>query len=879
MFQAPELDSPFSTPRKEAARANSRGWWKGICLKFLGTALTALTALPLAGLDAAEPTTHELAFFESKIRPLLVEHCYECHSVETKQKGGLVLDTKAGVLKGGDTGPTLVEGDPSKSLLITAVHWRDKDLQMPPKKQLGKEQIAELEAWVKMGAPDPREGAAPVAKKRGMSLEEGRTFWSLIPPKSVRAPAVGNRAWALDDIDRFVLAKLEEQGLAPAGEADAYSLVRRLYFDLIGLPPSPEDVAAFVRAAELDRQAAMESLVDHLLASPHFGERWGRHWLDAARYADSNGRDRNIVNHHAWRYRDYVFESFRTDKPYDQFIREQIAGDLLPATDPKQRDLQRIATGFLALGAKAFEEQSAEIFRMDVIDEQIEVISRSVLGLSVACARCHDHKFDPIPTADYYALAGILRSTQPLYGWGTRGIKATAHHHSEWQAVGPEADALAPSALEYYRKLDADTLTLSTSRSSRYRIVRNISAAKIEIEKPDADKTKLTAEITRMEAEVKDWDGRITEMEKALHALHDAAPPEPGWAMAAREREKCEDCRIHIRGDTNHLGDVVPRGMLQVIALKDLAAPTAAQSGRLQLAEWLTHRENPLTARVFANRAWQRLFGRALVTTPDDFGVNGARPSHPELLDHLACRFMDRGWSVKRLVRDLVLTRAYRASSGTVEANVERDPDNIFLWRMAPRRLEAECLRDAILAVSGQLDPVPPEKPFLSRFHPRRDAELMPFKPFVTTADFTGSHRSVYLPVLRGTLPEVFSLFDFAPPERPIAQREESVVPAQSLFFMNNTWVLEQSRHAARRLLEDATQSDVQRVARLYQLAFAREPTDAEAARAQQFLSGLDELLPDPKSKSLPTPGQLLEARWASLCQAVVASAEFRILR
>ena len=876
MFPPRKSNPVFSWPFEKTARASCWIKAKSECLRFL---VLALSVLPLATLNAVEPTTDQLAFFEKTIRPILVEQCYECHSAETKQKGGLVLDTRAGVLKGGDTGQILVAGDPAKSLLITAVNWMNKDLQMPPKKQLGKEQIADLEAWVKMGMPDPREGAAPVAKKRGMSLEEGRKFWSLIPPKSVPAPAVGDRTWPLDDIDRFVLAKLEEQRLTPSAEADSHSLVRRLYFDLIGLPPSPGEVASFVHAAGRDRQSAIEALVDHLLASPHFGERWGRHWLDAARYADSNGRDRNIVNHHAWRYRDYVIESFQADKPYDQFIREQIAGDLLPASDLKQRDSQRIATGFLSMGAKAFEELNAEIFRMDVIDEQIEVIGRSVLGLSVACARCHDHKFDPIPTADYYALAGILRSTQPLYGWGTRGIKATAHHHSEWQAIGPDAEALVPAALEYYHKLDADTLSLSTSRSSRYRIVRRISAAKIEIEKPDADKAKLTAEITGMEAEVKDWDGRITAMEKALEVSNDCAPPEPGWAMAARERDQCEDCRIHIRGDTNHLGDVVPRGMLQVIMLQDVPAPDAAQSGRLQLAQWLTHRENPLTARVFVNRAWQRLFGRALVTTPDDFGVNGARPSHPELLDHLACRFMEHGWSVKRLLRALVLTRAYRLSSEAVAANIERDPDNISLWRMAPRRLEAECLRDAILAVSGQLDPFPPEKPFLSQFHSRRDAELSTFKPFVTTADFTGSHRSVYLPVLRGLLPEVFSLFDFAPPERPAAQRDESVVPAQALFFMNNSWVIEQSRHAARRLLEDTTLRDDQRVVSLYQLAFARAPTDVECARAERFLSGSDEFLPDPKSKTPPNPAQRREARWASFCQAVIASAEFRILR
>jgi hypothetical protein len=849
----------------------------------LGVAAGLMALIPVSAF-AAPADARKLDFFESKIRPVLVEKCHGCHSAEAKAagklKGGLYLDTRDGWMAGGDSGPAIVPGKPAQSLILKALRHTSEDLAMPPReRKLPEAVIADFEVWIEDGAVDPRGGAAPVAKKRGMSIEDGRKFWSLVSPKVVPPPAVEDRGWPLDDIDRFVLAKIEEQHLVPVGEADAHSLVRRLHFDLIGLPPSQEEVAAFVRAAGRDRQPAIESLVDDLLASPHFGERWGRHWLDAARYADSNGRDRNIINHHAWHYRDYVIESFRSDKPYDQFIREQIAGDLLPAKDRTQRDSRRMATGFLALGAKAFEEQNPEVFRMNVIDEQIEVISRSVLGLSVGCARCHDHKFDPIPTADYYALAGILRSTQALYGWGPRGIKATAHHHTEWQAIGPDAEALAPAALDYYRKLDADTLTLHTSRSARYRIVRNISAAKIEIATPGADKGKLAADITRMEAEVKDWDGRITVMEKALEELKDAAPPEPGWAMAAREREKCEDCRIHIRGDTNHLGDAVPRGMLRVIALEGVPAPGAAESGRLQLAQWLTHRDNPLTARVFVNRVWLRLFGRGLVTTPDDFGVNGAKPSHPELLDHLACRFMDHGWSVKRLIRDLVLTRAYRLATDSAAANVERDPDNILLWRMAPRRIEAECLRDAILAVSGQLDPYPPEKPFLSRFHPRRDAELSTFKPFVAPSDFVDNHRSVYLPVLRGALPDIFQLFDFAPPERPVAQRDESVVPAQSLYFMNNAWVIEQSRHTARRLLEDAAPSDIQRVATLYQLAFARPPTDAETARAEKFLAGSDQLLPDPKSKMPPGPAQLREARWISLCQAVFASAEFRVLR
>ena len=833
------------------------------------------------GATAADNDPHKVAFFETHIRPVLVDKCLSCHSAEAESRGklkaGLYLDSRQGLLAGGDSGPAIVPGDPEKSLLIEAIRHKDEDFAMPPREdKLPAAVIAAFEQWIKDGPVDPRVATAPVAKKHGMSIEEGRKFWSLIPPQSPPAPKVANAAWPRSDIDRHVLVKWEEQRLAPGGDADANSLVRRVYFDLIGLPPAPHEVAEFVQSAARDRQSATEALIDRLLASPHFGERWGRHWLDSARYADSNGRDRNIVFYYAWRYRDYVIDAFKRDKPYDQFIREQIAGDLLPAKDAAQRDAQRIATGFLALGPKAFEEQKPEIFRMDVIDEQIDVMSRSVLGLTVSCARCHDHKFDPIPTADYYSLAGIFRSTQPLYGWGTRGIKTTAFHHSDWQAVGPHAEALAPDARQYYEKLQADTLALFTARSDRYRVVRNISAAKLDSQKPGADKEKLAADIVRMEAEVIDWDVRIADMTREWDALKEFGPPEPGWAMAAREHKKIENARIHVRGETTNLGPEVPRGMLQVIALEGAQAPGPEESGRLQLAQWLTHRDNPLTARVYVNRVWQKLFGRAIVTTPDDFGVNGARPTHPELLDHLAVRFMEDGWSVKKLLRELMLTRVYGLGTDAVAANLERDPDNVFIWRMSPRRLEAESLRDAILAVSGKLIPEPPERPFLNRYHPRRDAELSTFKPFVTPTDLVDQHRSVYLPVIRGSLPEMFQLFDFASPDRPVAQREESVVPAQALHLMNNPWVIEQAQHTAKRLFAHGDRSDAQRVTELFQIALARPPNAREVARAEAFLAEADELLLDPKSSSMP---ESRESRWTSLCQAVFASAEFCVLR
>ncbi|HYH68465.1 MAG TPA: DUF1553 domain-containing protein, partial [Urbifossiella sp.] len=389
-------------------------------------------------------------------------------------------------------------------------------------------------------------------------------------------------------------------------------------------------------------------------------------------------------------------------RPYDRFVREQVAGDLLPADTPAERDRLRVATGLLALGPKTFEELKPDVFRMEVIDEQIEVIGRSVLGLSVACARCHDHKFDPIPTTDYYALAGVLRSTEPLYGYGPLGIKATAFHHTPLQPVGPDTDRLAADGLGYLARLQDLTLARNTARSDRYRVVRRLTDAKLQLAKAGADTAKLGADVAAMEADIKAWDGKVKALETDLKAAEDAAPPMPGWAMAARDRAKAEDCRVHVRGETTQLGELVPRGVLRVFT--NAARPIhATASGRLELADWLTDRGNPLTARVWVNRVWLHLFGRGLVTTPDDFGVNGARPTHADLLDHLAVRFMADGWSTKRLVRELVLSRTYRLATDAHAGNLAADPDNVSLWRMAPRRLEAEAFRDAVLAVGGTL--------------------------------------------------------------------------------------------------------------------------------------------------------------------------------
>lgn len=861
--------------------------------------VSVVTMLATSGASlASEPVpAKDIEFFEKKIRPVLVAQCYQCHSAEAarrgKLKGMLAVDTRAGLLRGGDSGPAIVPGKPGESLLLMALRHDASVSAMPPKEKLSAAVIADFEAWIAAGAADPRDGPAAVVKRR-LSVEEGRQFWSFVSPQRVAPPSVRRADWARDDVDRFVLSTLEEQNIEPLGDTEPHLLLRRLSFDLLGLPPSPEEVAEFANgwsaanAQAEQQQSWLAQTVDRLLSRRQFAERWGRHWLDVARYADSNGRDRNVYFYHASRYRDYVIESFHHDKPFDQFLREQIAGDLLPFASPEQRDEQRIATGFLALGAKAFEEQKPEVFRMDVIDEQIELVSRAVLGLSVGCARCHDHKFDPIPTADYYALAGIFRSTQTLAGYGPKGIKATAHSHSELLPVGPEAERLGPDGLAYLVKLQELTLAQNTARSDRYRVVRRVADAKLKLTKPEADKATLEADIARLEAEVKDWDVKVKAHEQALQTAMDSAPPQPGWAMGVREREIPEDCRIHIRGETTNLGDAVPRGTLQVISFAESKPVGVKHSGRLELADWITRRDNPLTARVFVNRIWLHLFGRGLVTTPDDFGVNGARPSHPELLDHLAVRFMDDGWSIKRLVRAIVLSRTYRESSGArfhraehVE-NVlhEADPDNIFIGRMKPRLLEVEAFRDAIKWVAGTLDLTPPtpEQAFLAKFNPYREDEYRTFQPLFTPANLEQPHRSVYLPVVRGVLPEMFPLFDFASPERSVAQRDESTVPAQSLFLMNSPWIIEQSRHAATRLSGEPSLDDAGRVTWIYQRAFARSPTPEELTRSLRYLAEPESVATDANSPT-PTHDQLRLERWTSFCQAVFASGEFRTLR
>ena len=700
-------------------------------------------------------------FFETKIRPVLVKSCLECHSASSaKLGGGLLLDSKDGVLRGGESGPAIVPGKPERSLLIKAI--KHVGLQMPKqaKDRLPANVIADFERWVAMGAPDPREKATATYKR--MTPEEAKTFWAFVPAKKSTTPAIKNTAWARSDIDRFVLARLEEKGLKPASDAECRVLIRRVYFDLVGLPPTPEEVAAFVSDKT---PQALEKIVDKLLESPRYGERWGRHWLDLARYAESNGNADNTPFPNAFRYRDYVIAALNKDKPYDQFVREQIAGDLLPATGDKERDEFLTATGFLALTSKPRAQNNPD-YRMDLIADQIDVTSRAVLGLSVMCSRCHDHKFDAIAQKEYYALAGIFESTYMLFGDG--GGKGGGK-----KAAGPGG----------------------------------------------------------------------------IHTLSDKTE-----AMGVSEG-KATDTALCIRGDSQKRGETVTRGFLAVATVGKAPTINRSSSGRLELAQWLTNKDNPLTARVAANRIWMHLFGQGLVRTPDNFGSLGEKPSHPELLDYLAVSFVENGWSAKKLIRTIVLSRSYQMSSAVDDArNLKVDPDNVWLWRTSPRRLEAESIRDAMLAVGGKIDFVPPQGSLAAVTKGGK-------KPSYETKD--GNVRSVYLGILRGApLPEMLAMFDVANPNLAVAQREVTTVPAQSLFMLNSPWVVAQSKAFAQRVLADKNLDDGARVDLAYRLALSRSASDSEKAKALTYV------------KQAGIAGS--EKAWAGFCQALFASAEFR---
>ncbi len=769
-------------------------------LLTISTLFVMFVAGNRSALYGKPPTADDLTFFENKIRPVLVQYCYECHAADAKEVGGkLLLDSREGMRRGGESGPALVAGQPNASLLIQAIRY--DGLEMPPDQPLPESIVNDLVQWVQRGAPDPRGLPAAAAKPVRDSNADEEPLWSLQPIQNPPLPPIQQDAWPRDPLDHFVLAGIEAAGLKPSRDAEPQALARRLHFDLIGLPPTMDDVEAFVTDYQQHGSEALARWVDGLLLRPEFGERWGRVWLDVARYGESNGNDglgRNPTFPHAWRYRDYVIAAFNEDLPYDRFLTEQIAGDLLPSNTPEQRDRHLIATGFLAMGSKPAKAMNSN-FEMDVVADQIDVIGRGILGMSVSCARCHDHKFDPIPTRDYYALAGIFTSTETMWG--------TAAHEG---LTAPATDL-------------------------------HVLKAAMHIPPPEGFvETVLVLESN-------------TGKPKAI--------PKSKWAtgtplaMGVRDREKPADAKINIKGEAAKLGDVIPRGFLSQCAVPSPIEVEPTQSGRLQLAEWLTHADHPLTARVIVNRLWLQLFGEGLVRTPDDFGVYGERPTHPLLLDHLATRFTSDGWSMKRLIRTIVLSRTYQLACDAGPDVIAADTQNLWLARHQRRRLEAEALRDSMLHVSGQLDP----RPGVGSLVGHRDILVN----LAGNLHEPNHHRSIYLCYLRSAPPAELAAFDLPDFTSVTGQRDVSTVPGQALHLYNSPFVVEQAAHFARRLIS-STEDSRQRVRDAWRLAFCREPNHDELEQAVAFVQANQSEL------------QSEELAWASFCQALLAANEFR---
>jgi len=801
---------------------------------------------PLSAADA--PVANDgakIEFFEKKIRPLLVDNCYACHSADTNSKGGLRVDDRNGLLTGGGRGAAIIPGDSAKSLLIRAVTQTDDELKMPPKKRLEAEQIADLTRWIEEGAAWPKtETPSDLGQPNPEYDALRKNHWAWQPLKSAAPPTVSDSAWPKSEIDNFILATLEAKQLKPAVDADRRALIRRLSFDLTGLPPSPEEVEAFANDASAD---ALPKLVDRLLASPAFGERWGRHWLDVARYGESTGSSRNLPYPQAWRYRDYVVDAVNKDKPYDRFIHEQIAGDLLPASSPEERRELLTATGFLALGVKDVNQRFKVRFVMDNIDEQIDTVSRAFLGLTASCARCHDHKFDPIPTNDYYALAGIFQSTDLCAGLRNKmGGGGLDYYDSSMLLLPDEPDAKPDP--EVAKKLKAAQKAVAEARA----------ALKVVREGPSPDEPTADGRTKRQVARQ-----HLNKVMAEHAALTDPAARSKNVILGAREAAKVGDTEIRIRGEAEQLGPIATRGFLTVVNGPDRPQIAEGTSGRLELANWLTDAKNPLTPRVMVNRVWRHLFGEGLVKSVDNFGVKGDLPSHPELLDHLAVQFQRDGWSVKRLVRSIVLTRAYQLSAEGSPENLAVDPGNRLVWRHSPRRLDAEEIRDATLAAAESLDLTRPEG---SPAQELRVVELRNNGPEARKLESliaANTRRSVYLPLLRGITPRALEVFDFAEQGMVAGNRDTTTVATQALYFLNDAFVRKQSLRLAERLIAKNDLDENARIDRAYRQTLARGATSQEIERAKRYLAEFEAaavsaaLVANPTGNDKATPTQV----------------------
>jgi hypothetical protein len=775
-----------------------------------------------AGGGADDPATTE--FFEKQIRPLFAEKCQKCHG-GSKPRAGLSLTGRAPILNGGDSGPAAVPGKPQQSLLIEAVEQRG-ELKMPPKGKLSEAEVGRLKRWIDLGLPWPdAHGEAPAHASGSPPVRDERgRWWAFQPIEPIAPPEVKLTGWPRSEIDRFVLAELETRGMMPAQPADRPTLIRRATLDLTGLPPSPAEIDTFVADGSPD---AFARVVDRLLASPAYGERWARHWLDVVRYTDyfypePNAHPRAALFElfEAWRYRDWVVAALNRDMPYDRFIVHQIAGDLLPSPDggPVYPD-GLVATGLLALSV--FDNGDADKIKIltDIVDDEIDVVGKAFLGVTLACARCHDHKFDPIPQHDYYGLAGIFHSTHILAEVGGVGDHTVALRvplvpqsyleRREGQLAQLERLEALTKGLERLRDLESRlghlapwSTAVHVAACGRRPAVGLVAATVVHGGQRIAE-TVLSQVVARRDT------------------LRRELLPDPPRALAAREGGTpggmftgIQDVPIHVRGSYTRLGTVVPRHLPGILG--EPPVPITKGSGRLELARWIARSDNPLTLRVMVNRVWQHHFGDGIVRTPSNFGKLGAPASHPRLLDWLADQFVRDGWSIKQLHRRIVLSAVYQQASVAKTESLHRDPENRWLARMSPRRLESEAFRDSMLFVAGRLD--------WTMGGP-------------ATGDLDRQRRSLYIQTVRQDRGNFSTLFDAANPEQSVESRTNSTVAPQALFLVNSSFVQAQAESLARRLITQVPGDEPARIALAYRSLFGRPPRPEEVEIGRSFLA------------------------------------------
>ncbi|NBP16296.1 DUF1549 domain-containing protein [bacterium] len=772
----------------------------------------------------------QIDFFESKIRPVLASQCYSCHSSKNKDiKGGLVVDSKDGLLKGGDSGAAIIPGQPENSLLIQAMNH--DGYEMPPSKKLPDYVIQNFYLWIKMGAPDPR---IPKDTKN-KEIIDAKKLWSFRPIS----------ASSLDNIDKLVNFKIKQEKLESTNIADDYTLIRRLYIDLLGVLPKPIEILSYVKNQDTNKY---DKLVDKLLDDFRFGQKWSRHWLDIVRYADSTGKDQNIVYPYAWKYRDYVIDSFNRDKPYDLFIKEQIAGDLLPNKDYAEYNKNLVATGFLSIGTKNLNVEDKQ-YKADIIDEQIDVITRGFLGLTLSCARCHDHKFDAISQQDYYKIYAIFENTKILDGVD-RGNNNIGYYGSFGFALNDIGKNLYKEKNYAKWKNISDIVNLQNKIKSVYHYNTNLN---------ENDKKNVESEINKL---LKQLEEKYQNVDESTHTmiLKTLFANDPIMCVADNDSLK-HTTKLQIRGEINNLGEEVARGLPEIFATKNKNhdPSLSTNSGRLELASWISDDNNVLTYRMHVNRIWNILIGKGIIDSFDNFGILAGEPSNLKLLDFLAKDFIKNKKSNKYLIKSIVTSNVYKRSSVANDESYLKDPDNIYFWRMNEKRILAEIIRDVLLDIENKLLYDGKDNTFLSSLDKQRVNES------INKVISDRLNRSVFLPSPRDFPIEMLDLFDRPDNNLMSTNRAITTVPTQALYMMNNVSITNHCNEVSKNLLYDLKDKPVKdKVNYLYLQYLSRNVTDSEFSFVEEYISSSD---------------QDEHKIYSQLIQILISTGEFRTIK